>query len=196
MKPNYDRAAKMAYKSLLSLHIDSLPIDPLLILQRCKNTAVHTYDEIMPLCQVSDRHYFKSLIMEDKDAVTIRRMIGDRPIYELFYDSHAQRRRMRFTLAHELGHIVLGHHQEQPWEEKEADYFASQLLAPRPVFNALALYGLNTADPEFIAKTFHLSKAAAEIAARTPVHQPDNDLYKSVALLFSSCAEAIMGQTA
>lgn len=191
MTPNYDRAAKMAYRSILSLGINTLPIDPLMILKRCKNTAVHTYDEIMPLCRVSDPSYFKAFIMEGKDAVTIRREIGGRAVYELFYDAQANRRRMRFTLAHELGHIVLGHHQEQPWEEKEADYFASQLLAPRPVFNVLALRGLDTSDPEFIARTFYLSKAAAEIAARVPIHQPDGILYKSVASQFAGFAESI-----
>lgn len=191
MKPDYDRAAKTAYRALVALKIDTLPIDPLQILKRCKNTAVHTYEEIMPECGVSDHSFFCALVMENKDAVTVRRDFDGRAAYELFYNARADRRRMRFTLAHELGHILLNHRQEESWEEKEADYFAAQLLAPRPVFNALALCGVDPSNPEFIARTFLLSKSAAEIAARVPIHQPINELYKSLVAQFTKCAQSI-----
>ena len=161
MTPNYDRAARMAYKTLLDLHIDTFPVEPLDILKRCKNTVVHTYDELMPLYGVSDRVYFKDQELEGLEAITVRKQIGEKTVYELFYYSHGNPQRRRFTLAHELGHIILKHSAEEDWEEKEADYFASQLLAPSPV---LDLYGA-AADAEFIARTFGLSKAASRIAA-------------------------------
>ena len=191
MTPNYTKCASMAYKTIIALKLDTLPIDPLMILMKCKNTVVHTYDEIMPRFGVTDWHFFKHLVMESKDAFTLRKDTGHGVIYELFYDSHARKRRMRFTLAHELGHIILNHRQEEAWEEREADYFAAQLLAPRPVFNAIALYGVDTSNPEFIASTFQLSKAASKIAVRAPLHQPDNDQYKTIVAQFMSCAESI-----
>lgn len=39
----------------------------------------------------------------------------------------------RQTLAHELGHILLGHDGESEQANREANCFAAQLLIPRPV---------------------------------------------------------------
>lgn len=179
MTPNYNRAAAKAYQTLLALHINTLPIDPLMILYQCRNTAVHTYTEVMPRYGISDPHWFRSIVMEGKDAITVRREQG-RIIYEMLYNERANPRRMRFTLAHELGHIVLNHKMEEPWEEREADYFASQLLAPRPVCNAFAMYGIDASNPAIIAAAFRLSQAAADIAAGAPRHQPDAQLYRAL----------------
>lgn len=174
MIPDYARAARMAYKTILSLHIDRLPIDPLMILRHCKNTRIRTYDEVAPLFGVSDPSYFKYYIMANKEALTIRRERDGVIHYELFYDAHGNYSRRRFTLAHELGHIVLKHTQEQPYEEKEADYYAAQLLAPHP------LVSLQDPDPEVIADQFWISSAAARIAVRTPRHTPDDEIYQMI----------------
>ena len=163
MIPNYDRAAKMAYRTLLDLKIDTLPIDPLVILHKCKNTVVHTYDELMEKYGMTDRQLFKACEMEGQDALTIRKEIKGRAVYELFYYTHGDPHRRRFTLAHELGHIVLNHRMEEPWEEKEADHFASQLLAPRPLFPILTIHSYNMQSPDTVSRLFGLSKAASEV---------------------------------
>lgn len=41
--------------------------------------------------------------------------------------------RARFSGAHELAHIFLGHNEKSPHKEDEADYFAGYLLAPHPL---------------------------------------------------------------
>lgn len=80
-------------------------------------------------------------------------------------------RRCRFTIAHELGHILLGHptrdgyhartiDKDRPQIESEADMFASRLLAP-----ACILWGLNLHTAEEIAKVCNISIAAAKIRA-------------------------------
>ena len=171
MIPNYERAAEMAYRTLQAMKIESLPIDPLSILLKCKNTIVRTYDEIMPRFGVSDRFYFREFVMQSMDAITVRHQFGKNTAYELFYDSHGNRLRRRFTLAHELGHIILKHSTEEQWEEKEADYFASQLLAPRPVLILFDMCGIKT-DTTFISSTFDLSKAASEITFKRPINHP------------------------
>lgn len=196
MNPNFNRAAETAYRTLMKLHIDRLPISPLKILRQCNNTVVHTYDEIMPRFGISDRYYFRQYQMDDNDAVTIRRDIGGQIVYELYYDSHINQHRMRFTLAHELGHILLHHKMEEPWEEKEADYFAAQLLAPRPVFSVLAVHGFDISSTELIAITFCLSQAAATIAAKTPIYHTDNQLYRAVENQFAEFAEYATGASA
>lgn len=76
-----------------------------------------------------------------------------------------------FTLAHEIGHLQLGHtsneiyliaeniHDPNSIYEKRANYFASLLLAPTPI-----LYKLKFNNHEEIQKYFFLSKMAAEVA--------------------------------
>lgn len=79
--------------------------------------------------------------------------------------------RCRFTIAHELGHILLGHptrngyhartiDKDRPEIEREADVFASRLLAP-----ACVLWGLNLHTSEEIAKVCNISITAAKIRA-------------------------------
>lgn len=78
---------------------------------------------------------------------------------------------IRFTVAHELGHIFLGHALEKgyarskrfivkPQTETEADVFASRLLCP-----AVVLWGLNLHTADEIAAACNVSQAAARIRA-------------------------------
>lgn len=184
MIPNYQHAAEMAYRTIVSLKISTLPIDPLMILKKCKNTSIYTFDEIMPRFGVRDPYHFKFFNMEGSDAYTIQRKVGDKATYELYYDSNVMASRRRFTLAHELGHIVLNHSCEEAWEEKEANYYAAQLLAPRPVLTIFSIFGYDITDPKFVASAFKISKAAAEIAASPRSDIQMTDLYKSVANQF------------
>lgn len=79
--------------------------------------------------------------------------------------------RCRFTIAHELGHILLGHptregyhartiDKDRPQIESEADIFASRLLAP-----ACVIWGLNLHTAEEISKACNISMFAAKIRA-------------------------------
>ncbi|MBB3119723.1 ImmA/IrrE family metallo-endopeptidase [Pseudoduganella violacea] len=78
--------------------------------------------------------------------------------------------RRRFTVAHELGHYVLGH-QDAPRDypdsfgsknsspiEQQANKFAAELLMPAYVVKAMALAGSNSLDE--LANIFVVSKVA------------------------------------
>ena len=191
MIPDYDRAARLAYKTILSLHIESLPVDPLMILSHCKNTRVRTYDEIAERFGFSDPAHMKWYYLNNKDAYTVRLEKNGVTLYEMIYDSHVLPARRRFTLAHELGHIVLKHSKEQWWEEREADYYAAQLLAPRPVFDLFDRYGLNPSDPDLIGRAFGLSRTASENAIQPPRHCTDNDLAREIRASFEPYIETM-----
>ncbi len=62
----------------------------------------------------------------DVDGITL--MVPDMPPY-IFLNRDRTADRMRFTLAHELGHIVM-HRVPRPKMEEEANLFASALLMP------------------------------------------------------------------
>ncbi len=68
--------------------------------------------------------------------------------------------RIRFSLMHELGHIILRHGEEPtPDQEKEADFFASHILAPR-----MAIHYSRCKNENDVAKLFQLSQEAARYA--------------------------------
>lgn len=95
--------------------------------------------------------------------------------------------RKRFTIAHELGHIFLGHsilagyHKRafdisKPQVETEADIFASRLLSP-----ACVLWGLNIRSANEIAEVCNISLQAAKIREKRM-----NVLYERNSFLISS----------
>lgn len=84
-------------------------------------------------------------------------------------DACRTRTRVRWTTAHELGHIYAGHftelanegkHEASPSElwymEEEADYFAASLLAPIP-----AIRKLRAKNADDVRRWFDLSRTAA-----------------------------------
>ncbi len=94
---------------------------------------------------------------------------GDK--WYIIYDDTVSRERSRFTIAHELGHIFLGHplrlgyHARtidisKPETERHADMFAIRLLVP-----ACVVWGLDLHTPQDIQQTFGVSYTAAKARA-------------------------------
>lgn len=54
---------------------------------------------------------------------------GGQPL--MLISNHISPERQRFTAAHELGHLVMHNREATPWEEREADAFASSFLMPK-----------------------------------------------------------------
>jgi Zn-dependent peptidase ImmA (M78 family) len=109
-------------------------------------------------------------------------------VWTIVYNSHHSRVRQRFTIAHELGHLLLHSftvpHADHGFklrfrnaessegsvlEEIEANQFAAELLMPRELVVAEAgRLGLDYADPDgedlaVLAETFKVSKLAISI---------------------------------
>lgn len=126
-----------------------LPLDPLKVLKEfgCK---VKTYQKISEKTGLSVEEVGASFCSKDGsvcyDALT--------DSYRLAYNhSHRFEARMRWTLAHELGHIVLNHLTDFPQTnyekdlltneqlevlDKEANAFAGEILAPESLLIGLA----------------------------------------------------------
>lgn len=97
--------------------------------------------------------------------------ISNRGEWYIVYDDSMARGCIRFTIAHELGHIFLGHvltvgyhartvNASKPGVEREADIFASRLLMP-----ACVIWGLNLHTAKDIQDVFDVSYTAAKIRA-------------------------------
>lgn len=111
----------------------------------------------------SNAHYLKS----GESGCTLVDSAGN---WQIVYRDTENRGRTRFTVAHELGHILLGHElapdksghfrtasdRREP-AETQADEFAARLLAP-----ACVLWGLECYEPEDIMRVCDISKEAAQ----------------------------------
>lgn len=69
----------------------------------------------------------------------------------IFYNDTHPRERIRFTLAHELAHIVLEHPaEENEVYETEADIFANYLLGPAPLVLRDSINDIETIMDDFV----------------------------------------------
>jgi len=71
--------------------------------------------------------------------------------------------RQRFTIAHEIGHLVLHGDGTDEHSEREADQFASALLIPRAMLRDAAA---TTSDFEMLRRRFQVSREAMWIALK------------------------------
>ncbi|MDO4596110.1 MAG: ImmA/IrrE family metallo-endopeptidase [Coriobacteriaceae bacterium] len=78
------------------------------------------------------------------------------PLHFIFYNDKMNQGRIRFTILHEIGHIVLGHMQESDVAEAEANFFAKYAIAP-----PMLVYHIRPNDYTEIEDTFDLSRECA-----------------------------------
>lgn len=167
--PRYNCAKNAADRLLLCIEADKLPLDPLevLLYGGCR---VRTYQEIAASRNLSEDEICRAL--GSKDGITI--YSAKRDTYAVAYNTNRFREeRIRWTLAHELGHIALNHFTdfiqsqliggtltdtELSILDKEADAFASELLAPN-----IILYSRQCFDINAIHDTCRISYQAASI---------------------------------
>ena len=144
---DYQKSRNLAWEILLREGVCALPVDVLEICRRL-GIAVRQYDEPRP--DVGDGF---SCIVRGVPHICIWR--------------GQSRRRARFTVAHELGHILLGHvgkytlvnREPSPHDdpvEQAANGFAARLLAP-----ACVLWGCKVSSAAEIAALCDISAVAA-----------------------------------
>ena len=140
----YRYARNSAWRCLIDYNVTSLPVKVLNIARR---TGVRVIKNSIAneLAENEKGHSYN----KDNELIII-------------YDDTDPKTVMRFTIAHELGHIFLGHDLQNPTlsMENEANVFASRLLSPACVIWALDLH-----TPEEISKLCDISDKAAKIRA-------------------------------
>lgn len=167
--PDMARAETAACELILRENL-SLPVRPMALLRaRARLCAYEEAAEWLGLSAAEfERRYGGA------DAFTVRRG-GE---WLVCYRADGRPTRLRFTLAHELGHVVLGHESGRPAEEREADHFASCLLCPTPVCRRLAAVpGLRLEDA---AALCYVSAAAMGMAMKRGCPPVDETLLRRV----------------
>lgn len=170
---NYSLAQKTAYKVIQNLEIKVLPISLGNVISKYKNLNIQTYNEFANALNISLERTVHLLRSED-GALWFD---SDTNNYVILYNANIfNKARIRFTIAHELGHFFLKHMEETnktiisryilPRDEydrmeKEANYFAKRFLAPIPAIDDFLQYKqkINIYD---ISMIFDISNAASK----------------------------------
>ncbi|MDE6155471.1 MAG: ImmA/IrrE family metallo-endopeptidase [Eubacterium sp.] len=162
---SYKKARDAAWQLIIDMNINELPVKVSSIIRNL-GIGLYTYQD--------NEDTIKKLgldkITKTSDGFTL--LMSNQ--YKVFYDSSKSNERIRFTLAHELGHIICKHEFQPTAEsyittrntepsindnpiETEANMFAARLLAPACVLHELKLF-----TAEEIAEHCCISQQAAE----------------------------------
>ena len=141
----YQEIDKQVKELLEDYSINSYPI---MILDLAEKIGI----KCVPYSQASNRGFGNPEEISD-DAFT------DLTSNTIFYNDKVEVNRLRFSIAHEIGHIWLEHRDSCPHNEAEANHFAAYLLAPTPL-----ILKLGFTKPQEIADYFKISNHAAYCA--------------------------------
>lgn len=173
MKPptllNYYQQFKISQEALLKLEIDVFPISIENIMEEL-GILVTTVTEYKKFREITNevRPYIKI-----KDGRTYKK--GNQYLI-VYNDSIANKQRIRFTLCHELAHIILGHLNDERTEidrggisdeayyelENQANVFAGNFLAPPVLMAAKLFYHEFPYKENAIRNTFGISMSAVK----------------------------------
>ncbi len=161
-------------QALIRAGAESLPTS-VYSLADCFGIKIVTYDEFTRVYDISRQELYTyasrggfSLLTDGRFLCVLNTCLCHQP-------------RRKWTAAHELGHILSGHIVSEssaptPAQEKEADRFAAEVLAPLPVLHFCGVS--STAE---IERLCGISRQAAEIrfAELTRLRREQEDLYRS-----------------
>lgn len=141
-KNKYFEIRNLAWELLIECGINELPIDLDKIAKK-KNWRI-----------VSETEYGEPI----KNEIELRRITAhDEELFFIVYKNTDNKQRLRFGIAHEMGHILLEHLGLTESElEKEAHMFAARVLMP-----VILLEKLKIRSPEEISKLCDVSLQSA-----------------------------------
>lgn len=161
---DYQQARDAAWRILIDCGAHELPID---LNEICAHLGISVFSYRTGR-SIIERHKLDRLTRRTDGFLLY---LYEKPM--VFFDEHCSPQRIRFTIAHEIGHLLLGHvhagqvtavnREPDPGDdphETAANQFAARLLAP-----ACVLWGLNVHTPEDIARICNISQTAAEFRA-------------------------------
>ena len=137
---NFSEIRNQARAVMHSAHLHSLPIDPFDVCNRL-GIPIVSYSEA---CDYGFHAIIQKINRVDVDGFCYK---DDSNHFVIFYDdARTPKERINFTIAHELGHIVLEHlknvtmrprymtNRRNDPREREADSFAGELIRPPILF--------------------------------------------------------------
>lgn len=141
-----------AWDALIEADITEMPVN---LCKVCEGLGIRLYTTL------EGRQIIKALGLERSAIGSDGFSYRDNHLKIIFYARAVPKERRRFTVAHEIGHLALEHDgSDTAREEREANRFASHLLAPSCVLRGVGAY-----DSGRIMRLCGMSYTAARIAA-------------------------------
>ena len=163
MKPDFEKAQNAATNLLLQQNIDSLFID---VRNFTLPDSIHI-DTMQNFCKLTN-YPISSL---DNGAIDGACLLRKGPHRIILYDEGIpNEQRKHWGIAHELGHAVLGHVDDNKEAEIEAHFFAAQLIAPEIVLLEICKRQGRLSDHDLFSH-FNLSYEAAAKRIQTLRHR-------------------------
>ncbi|MGT2793271.1 ImmA/IrrE family metallo-endopeptidase [Streptococcus pasteurianus] len=169
---NYEELKNSAYDFLKKFSNGRLPIDLLHIIHQIDNLRLMKYTNFAKMHNLTLEEIYDILQSED-GALWYQTSTNS---YILLYNDLVENKeRIRFTIAHELGHYALRHNEltdkttlsryslsseEYDRFEKEANFFAKHLLVPFPILGNYVQF-FHKMDTDFIHTVFNVSYSVA-----------------------------------
>lgn len=169
IKPRFSLVRQRAYDLLAILDISEFPIDPQKIIRNFPEWHLAGWLELRANTGIDDPLNINKDMAEAKTV--LQRGTSD---YLIVFDERIDNpQRIRWTLAHEIGHIIMGHliefdatalnrhgltEKEHGVLEVEAHWFAAELLAPKTIIRRFNFHD----NPWGISLICDISKDAAE----------------------------------
>ena len=174
MTPDYKRSTRLAYSLFLKGGF-FLTADTSIVLTHPKVHKVRPYSYLIERFGQDGMDLIES---SDFGFTILQKKTGR---YIVCYNEQNPYKVIRFTLAHELGHILMGHQLgEDSYEEKEANCFARNLLCPVPIADYFQLKTVKD-----YASFFHVSTSMASVTLRcrdSDRYYIDKDTYDLILL--------------
>ena len=152
--PDYKRATNSAYELLIGYQ-GRLPIVDVFslinLIPRYKKVKIYTYSQMAQKLDCSFSDFFHKYASSEH-GFTVKYENN----YLICFNEQKNEKTIRFTIAHEIGHIVLGHTEDNSVAKKEADCFARNILCPIQIAD-----GFNVTTPKEYVDCFNISEPMA-----------------------------------
>lgn len=172
--PDYYLATNAAYETLMAVELE-LPVRVLKITKQFEDVSIVSYSEA---ARRNNKTFDEVKEIFGSDFGYLYRSPCDPWKAIIFYNDKKSIQTIRFTIAHELGHYVLGHLTDDDVARKEANCFARNILCPIPIGTTL----LGNKIDKYV-NTFDISEPMAEVALehmRSDLYYISDKLYSEV----------------
>lgn len=173
--PDYKRATNAAYNILQNYNYKFPEIDIRYILFRFPNIRTCSYSKAARKMEITHNE-FTYQCASSEHGFTVADY--DKNRFIIYYNDWKDEKTLRFTMAHELGHITLKHKTDDRTANREANCFARNVLCPIQLVKEFKL-----STPEEYAKYFGVSLPMAKAALSnyaSDLHYISRELYNVV----------------